>query len=75
MALLQGSMVRVMSLSTIPSNWARVIFKLRCFGPVASMVRKGMLMSVWVELESSILAFSAASLIRWVALDMMKFLI
>ncbi len=37
---------------------------MRCLGPEASAVMKGRLMSVSIIVESSILAFSAASLSR-----------
>ena len=48
--------------STSASSLARVSFRVRCFGPDASAVMKGRLISVCVEDDSSILAFSAASL-------------
>ena len=53
--------------STSASNLARVSFIVRCFGPDASAVMYGRLMSVLWELDSSILAFSAASFRRWSA--------
>ncbi len=40
----------------------------KCFGPVAVAVIYGRLISVLVVDESSILAFSAASLRRWSAM-------
>src|SRR5256885_9375691 len=40
---------------------ARESFMFRCFGPEASAVMNGRLMSVSIALESSCLAFSAAS--------------
>ena len=46
------------------SNLARVSVSSRCLGPVASAVMKGRLMEVLVVPERSILAFSAASLMR-----------
>ena len=46
------------------SNFARVSFICRCFGPLASAVMNGRLISVSITLDSSILAFSAASLSR-----------
>src|SRR3982074_1607486 len=49
--------------STRASSLARVNFMLRCFGPFWSAVMKGRLTSVWVVLDNSILAFSAASLL------------
>ena len=66
-AALHGPTVRWISSSTRVSSLARVSLTLRCFGPLASAVMKGRLMSVWVALDSSILAFSAASLRRWSA--------
>ena len=48
--------------STSCSNFARVSFICRCLGPVASAVMNGRLMSVSITVESSIFAFSAASL-------------
>ena len=47
--------------STNFSKSALVIFNVRCFGPDASAVIKGKFMSVVLELDSSIFAFSAAS--------------
>ena len=43
------------------SNLARVSVRSRCLGPFSSAVMKGRLMFVLVVVESSILAFSAAS--------------
>ena len=40
--------------STSASNLARVSFMVRCFGPEASAVMNGRLISVWVVEESSI---------------------
>lgn len=40
---------------------------MKCFGPFWSAVKKGRLTYVWVDWESYILAFSAASLKRWMA--------
>ena len=48
--------------STSASNFALVSFMLICFGPVLSAVINGKLISVCVAEESSIFAFSAASL-------------
>ena len=59
-----GPIVRVISSSTKDSSLERVSFKLRCLGPLASAVTYGRLISVCCEEESSILAFSAASLRR-----------
>ena len=50
------------------SSLARVIFIRRCLGPEASAVMKGRLISVSIVVDSSILAFSAASLSRWRAI-------
>ena len=63
-AVLHGPMVRATRSSTSDSSLARVSFMLRCFGPLASAVMYGRLISVWVLDDSSILAFSAASLRR-----------
>ena len=63
-AMRHGSMVRWISSSTSDSNLARVIFIARCFGPEASAVMYGRLISVCCEDESSIFAFSAASFRR-----------
>ena len=63
----QGSMVRVTRSSISASSLARVTFMVRCLGPLESAVMKGRLTSVCIALESSILAFSAASLRRWSA--------
>ncbi len=63
-ACLHGATVRSIRSSTSCSNLARVRVRFRCLGPDWSAVMNGRLMSVcWVE-ESSIFAFSAASLIR-----------
>ena len=63
-AFKQGCTVRSMSSETSDSSLERVSLTLRCLGPEASAVMKGRLTSVSIELESSIFAFSAASLIR-----------
>ena len=63
-ALPQGSIVRSIRSSTSISSLARLIFIVRCFGPEASAVMNGRLISVCIVLESSILAFSAASFRR-----------
>ena len=49
---------------TICSNFARDSFICRCFGPDASAVMNGRLISVSIVEESSIFAFSAASFSR-----------
>mmetsp|Transcript_16093 Transcript_16093/g.54678 ORF Transcript_16093/g.54678 Transcript_16093/m.54678 type:complete len:364 (-) Transcript_16093:205-1296(-) len=58
---LHGSSVRVTRSSTSASNLARVILRLRCFGPEASAVIKGRDTSVCARPSSSRLAFSAPS--------------
>jgi hypothetical protein len=64
-ALRQGSMVFWIRSSTSASSLARVSFMFRCFGPEASAVMNGRLISVCIGVEdSSILAFSAASFRR-----------
>merc|ERR1712080_496372 len=63
-AFLHGSMVFLINGSTNCSNCALVIFWLMCFGPEASAVVNGKLISVETVDDNSILAFSAASLIR-----------
>ena len=63
-ACLVGPTVRCSRSSTSCSNFARVSFIDRCFGPLASAVTNGRLMSVSITDDSSIFAFSAASLRR-----------
>src|SRR5262249_40544158 len=63
-AALQGSRVRWIRSSTSDSSLARDSLITRCLGPLASAVMNGRLISVSLALESSILAFSAASLRR-----------
>ena len=63
-AFLHGSRERLTSLSTSCSSFERLIFTFKCLGPVWSAVMKGRLTSVCVVLDSSIFAFSAASLRR-----------
>ena len=67
-AFLQGSFVLSYNSSVICSNWARVKVFWRCFGPVASAVIYGRLISVVVWFESAIFAFSAASRKRCIAI-------
>ncbi len=50
--------------STSDSRVARLILTFRCLGPPASAVIKGRFTSVSIEVDSSTLAFSAASLSR-----------
>jgi hypothetical protein len=68
MAWRHGSVVRSMRSMTRDSSLARVSVITRCLGPLASAVMNGRLISVWRVLDSSILAFSAASLSRWRAI-------
>ena len=63
-ALRTGSSVRLMRSATRSSSLARVRVITRCLGPAASAEMKGRLTSVLVVLDSSIFAFSAASLSR-----------
>ena len=60
----QGSIVLSTSSVINCSSLARFRVKLRCLGPLASAVIKGRLISVCRTVDSSIFAFSAASLIR-----------
>ena len=62
MAILQASIDLSNKSKTSDSNFALVILSSKCLGPLASAVIKGKFISVWVELDNSILAFSAASL-------------
>ena len=54
--------------STICSSFARVSLMFMCLGPEASAVMKGRLISVSIVEESSILAFSPASLSRCITI-------
>jgi hypothetical protein len=67
-AFKQGFTVFSISCATSASSFPRVSFMLRCLGPDASAVMNGRLISVSVAEESSIFAFSAASLRRWMAI-------
>ncbi len=67
-----GGRTRWIRSSTSCSNFARVSGRLRCFGPDASAVMNGRLMSVCVVLDSSIFAFSAASLSRCSAIGSLE---
>ena len=60
-AFWHGPMDRFTRCSVSCSSLERVRFMVRCFGPVASAVIKGRLISVCIVVDSSILAFSAAS--------------
>ena len=64
---LQGSIVRSRRSSVSPSYFCRVSTVLRCLGPDESAEMKGSTISVCWEVDSSHLAFSAASLRRWSA--------
>ncbi len=59
-----GGIERAKSSSDSRSNCARVSFIVRCFGPAASAVMNGRLISVSVTVDSSHFAFSAASFRR-----------
>ena len=61
----QGSMVACTRWSVNCSNCDRVKVLTKCFGIPSTGNMYGKLISVEVELESSILAFSAASFRRW----------
>ena len=63
-AVKQGPAVRLINSSTKDSNLARVNFKFKCLGPLASAVTYGKLISVCCAEDNSILAFSAASFKR-----------
>ena len=60
-AILQGSKVFCTKSSTKDSSLALLSFRFICFGPEASAVTYGRLISVCELEESSIFAFSAAS--------------
>ena len=57
------------------SNLARVIFTIKCLGPVVSAVIYGKLISVSKVFDNSILAFSQASLTRCFAIESLNRLI
>jgi len=59
-----GAMLRSIRSPTSCSSFARLSATFRCFGPLASAVMNGRLMSVLCELDSSHFAFSAASFRR-----------
>ena len=61
-AVSHGFNVLFIRSSTNASNFALVNFIFICLGPVLSAVINGKLISVWAAEESSIFAFSAASL-------------
>ncbi len=60
--LSHGFTVLARNASVMDSSLALVNVRLQCFGPDLSAVKYGKLISVWVEEDNSILAFSAASL-------------
>ena len=72
MAWRHGPSVRSISSATSDSSLARVRVRTRCLGPLASAVMKGRLISVWSVVDSSHLAFSAASLRRWRAMRSLR---
>ena len=67
-AVITGFLQRSKRWSTIFSNCVRVIDSIRCFGPLASAVMNGRLMSVCVCWLRSFFARSAASLSRCIAI-------
>ncbi len=69
-AFLHGSNDRSSRSPTSCSSLARVSFRTRCFGPVASAVTNGKLISVSMVVDNSILAFSAASFSRCSAISL-----
>ena len=64
-AFLHGPNVLCTRSSVIDSNCALDIFLTKCFGPDASALKYGRLISVSNDEDSSTLVFSAASLILW----------
>jgi len=64
----QGLIVFLRKSSHSDSNLALEIVKFKCFGPVWSAVKYGKFISVLYAVESSILAFSATSLILWMTI-------
>jgi hypothetical protein len=60
-ALSNGFLQRLSRSAVICSKFARVSFSCKCFGPLASAVIYGRLISLSNKVDSSILAFSAAS--------------
>ena len=71
-ALSQGVMDLFTRSSTNCSNLARLRSTFKCFGPSCVAVTKGKFTLVFEELESSILAFSAASLRRCIAIGSLR---
>ena len=68
----KGFLVRSERSSQTFSIWARVKVTLRCFGPVASAVINGKLMSTEFEEDKAIFAFSASSFRRWRAIGSLE---
>ena len=62
-----GLIVRSINSSQSCSSLARVSFLTMCFGPLASAVINGKLISYSIALDNAIFAFSDSSLIRWSA--------
>ncbi len=60
----KGVVTRLTNCSVNCSNFDRLSVICRCFGPLASAVINGRFISVCITLDSSIFAFSAASLTR-----------
>ena len=71
-AVRTGSSVRWIRSSMSCSNFARESRRFRCFGPDASAVMYGRLISVSATVESSIFAFSAASFRRCIAIGSLE---
>ena len=71
-AFLQGSIVRWIKSSQICSNLARVSVLTKCLGIPSTGMMYGRLISVEVELDNSILAFSAASFSRCRAIGSLR---
>ena len=71
-ALRHGSMVACINRSLSCSNLARVSVVTRCCGIPSTGMMYGRLISVCVELESSIFAFSAASFKRCIAIGSLR---
>ena len=71
-ARLTGATVFCSRSSTSCSKRARLSFMARCLGPDWSAVTNGRLISVSTTVDSSILAFSAASFSRWRAMRSLR---
>ena len=68
MHLRHGSLVRFTRSIVSVSSFCFVSVAVRCFGPVASAVMNGRLMSYWPALDRAHFAFSASSFRRWSAI-------